>query len=387
MQLLPLYESHIKLCLTETQIQTLKILIWLLSVHKTVKIERLAACFPLPIQYESRRKHLQRFLKLSSLSLPLFWFPIIQLIIQREFREGSRLIITLDRTQWKENNILVIAVIYKKRALPLYWQVLNKRGSSNLSEQQAIIKPVIRLLKKYELVILGDREFHGVELSSWLKTKKTLQKIYFIFRQKQGTNFKKHKGEYQKLSTIGLLPGNKVFLSNINITKNKGFGYFNLAAYWKRKYKNKVEKEPWYLLTNLDNLEEVIKIYRSRMGIEAMFKDCKTGGYNLEGSRASTQRLTNLILLIALAYTTSVLQGKSIKNSGQQKYIARLTEARRNSLRHSNFWVGLYGNLWVIAWEFLRDTVQEMMNCHRHKLPSYHQGLTVMNSLQMASII
>ena len=47
-----------------------------------------------------------------------------------------------------------------------------------------------------------------------------------------------------------------------------------------------MEKEPWYLLTNIESLEEVIKIYRSRMGIEAMFKDCQTGGYNLEGSQA-----------------------------------------------------------------------------------------------------
>ena len=384
-QLIPLlYESHIKLYLTASQIQTLKILIWLLTVQKTVKIERLAACFPLPIKYESRRKHLQRFLTLSALSLPLFWFPIIQLIIQKEFSSGSRLILTLDRTQWKENNILVIAVIYKKRALPIYWQVLKKRGSTNLREQQAVIKPVIRLLKKYELVILGDREFHGVELSYWLKTKKSLLKIYFIFRQKQGTHLKKHKGQHQKLSALGIVPGTKVFLSNINLTKKKGFGRFNLAAYWKRKYKNKVEKEAWYLLTNLDNLEEVIQIYRQRMGIEAMFKDCKSGGYNLEGSRASNQRLTNLILLIAIAYTASVIKGKSIKNSGYQKYVARLSEAQRNSRRHSNFWVGLYGNLWVIAWEFLVDIVQEMMHLSRHKLPRYQSGLKVMSMLQMA---
>ncbi len=312
-ELIPLlYESQIKLYLIPSQIQTLKILVWLLTAQKTVKIERLAACFPLPIKYESRRKHIQRFLTLSALSLPLFWFPIIQLIIQREFKCGSRLIITLDRTQWKNNNILVRAVIYKKRALPIYWQVLNKRGSSNLREQQAIIKPVLRLLKKYELVILGDREFHGVELSYWLKTqnKKSPNQIYFIFRQKQGTHFKKHKGKHQKLSGLGIAPGTKVFLSNINITKKKGFGRFNWAAYWKRSYKNKVEKEPWYLLTNLDNLEEIITIYRKRMGIEAMFKDCKSGGYNLEGSSANAQRLTNLILLIALASSSISYQGQ-----------------------------------------------------------------------------
>ncbi len=29
-----------------------------------------------------------------------------------------------------------------------------------------------------------------------------------------------------------------------------------------------------------------------------MFRDCKYGGYNLEGSQANSQCLTNLILLI-----------------------------------------------------------------------------------------
>lgn len=187
MDFFSLYESYFKQSLTDTQVQTLKILVWLITVQKTVKIEKLAACFPLPIKYESRRRHIQRFLTLFSLSLPLFWFPIIKMLIDKEFADGSRLIITIDRTQWKEQNIFVIGVIYKKRALPIYWQILEKKGSSNLGEQKAIIKPVLRLLKKYELVVIGDREFHGVELSHWLKNQKSPEKIYFVFRQKQNT--------------------------------------------------------------------------------------------------------------------------------------------------------------------------------------------------------
>ena len=151
-----------------------------------------------------------------------------------------------------------------------------------------------------------------------------------------------------------------MFLSNVYITKNKGFGRFNLAGYWKRKYNKKLEKEPWFLLTNLESFEEVIKTYRHRMGIEAMFKDCKTGGYNLEGTKANVHRLTNLILLIAIAYTISALRGKLIKNSGFQKYISRLKEVKRQSRRHSNFWVGLYGDLWIIAWELLVDVIQDI---------------------------
>ncbi len=115
------------------------------------------------------------------------------------------------------------------------------------------------------------------------------------------------------------------------------------------------------------------------MGIEAMFKDCQTGGYNLEGSRANTQRLTNLILMIAIAYTASFYHGNCIKNSGYQRYICRLKEPGRKDRRHSNFWVGMYGKFWVITWEYLVDIVQEMMNLSPQKKSYYQRGLKALS--------
>jgi len=50
-----------------------------------------------------------------------------------------------------------------------------------------------------------------------------------------------------------------------------------------------------------------------------MFKDCKTGGYNLEKSHAFTERLKTLILLIDFAYSFATLQGKEIQKIGIQK--------------------------------------------------------------------
>ena len=63
----------------------------------------------------------------------------------------------------------MVAVIWKKRALPIYWTLLDKKGASRLSEQQALIQPVLCLLKQYEFVILGDRESHSIKLAYWLK--------------------------------------------------------------------------------------------------------------------------------------------------------------------------------------------------------------------------
>ncbi len=110
-------------------------------------------------------------------------------------------------------------------------------------------------------------------------------------------------------------------------------------------------------------------------------KTALAGGYNLEGSQANVQRLTNLILLIAIAYTTSCYRGKLIKKSGYQNYICRLTEPGRKDKRHSNFWVGMYGELWVMAWEYLVEIVTDMMNFNPQKKLNYQRGLKALSML------
>jgi hypothetical protein len=146
------YQSHLQKYLSETQLITLKLLVWLLSNQKQVKIERLAATLPLPIQQNSRRRHIQRFLKLRKLSVVILWFPLIKEIITRRISKGKQLIIALDRTQWQENNILMVSAIYQKRALPIFWILLQKKGASDLREQQSVLRPAIKLFKTHKII-------------------------------------------------------------------------------------------------------------------------------------------------------------------------------------------------------------------------------------------
>jgi hypothetical protein len=236
------------------------------------------------------------------------------------------------------------------------------------------------LLKSYEIVVIGDREFRSVELAYWLKQKK----VYFALRQKQGSYIKLRGKNYQKLSELGLAPGMKLFFTGVKFTKKKGFGQFSLAAYWKRNYRGSGPDEGWYILTNLKSLEAALKVYKARSGIEAMFKDCKSGGYNLEESKACVERLTSLVLLIAIAYTCAGLQGQLIKSSGQQKYIGRLKELNRMTRRHSNFWVGLYGQMWIAALETCSDWVKNLMIIRPSKRTFFQRGLRVMAVIQTA---
>lgn len=123
------YKFQLEKSLTKSQSLTLQLLVWLLQVQKDVKIERLAGCLPIPILYESRRQKIQRLLASSTLSLSLFWFPIIKSIVEKEFPLNKRLILVLDRTQWSDKNVFMISVIWRNRALPIYWLILEKKGS------------------------------------------------------------------------------------------------------------------------------------------------------------------------------------------------------------------------------------------------------------------
>ncbi|MEG4251986.1 hypothetical protein [Microcoleus sp. Pol10D4] len=59
------------------------------------------------------------------------------------------------------------------------------------------------------------------------------------------------------------------------------------------------------------------------MGIEEMFRDCKTGGYDLEGTSLKEDRLINMILLMTLAYTWAIFQGTELKKKQVQKHVSR----------------------------------------------------------------
>jgi hypothetical protein len=108
-------------------------------------------------------------------------------------------------------------------------------------EQIGQLLMILVFIKSLKLAIknyfLGDREFHSVELASWLIEKK----VSFVFRQKKDTNFKLKKKPYQELDDLALRPGMKMFLTGIKVTQKKGFSSGAIAAYWKSKYRGKVD--------------------------------------------------------------------------------------------------------------------------------------------------
>ena len=138
-----LYQAHFQEKLKKSDYLLFEILINLLQSIKQVSLEKLAASLPLPIKYESRRKKLQRFLSLPEWDVKKIWLSVISQWISDSIESQKILHIAIDRTRWQEINILVISLIYKRRAIPLYFELLDKKGNSNYDELSSSVRQSI----------------------------------------------------------------------------------------------------------------------------------------------------------------------------------------------------------------------------------------------------
>ena len=375
------YETNLKRELGRAEYLLLKILINLLQSIKTVSLEALATGLPIPILFESRRKKIQRFLSLNYINVEEIWFPIIKSWLEIYFPLNQVVYLVIDRTNWGCTNLLMISVVWDKRSIPIYFELLDKLGSSNFEEQEAIFKKALAIFKNYKTVVLGDREFCSLKLANWL----TEQKVYFCLRIKKNAFIEIEPEIWLQLKDSGLSPGVSFFYQGIKYTRTTGFISFNLVVKWKRKRFGVAPDEGWFILTNLNDLDSAIKAYKQRFDIEEMFRDFKSGGYNLEETNVSGQRLISLILLISLAYTAATISGQKIKRMGVQKYVGRIKESLRTVRRHSSFYIGLYGHNWVNFTESCYELVAELLRLNPNKRKYYQQGQRAMKLILSAS--
>lgn len=375
-----LYHAHLSKKLTHSNYLLTILLIQVVQSIKEVTLESMATKLAIPIKFESRRKKIQRFLSEDKWTLDNIWLSLVIDWIKGSVKQNKVVYLAIDRTKWQSNNILMVSMIWRKRAIPIYWKMLDKQGNSTLENQQFVLTPVFDALSDYKLSVLGDREFCSVTLGNWLREKK----VDFCLRLKKNVCIKIEEELWAELKMLGLEPGNSFFNQEVTIRKTAPIKGFNLAGKWLGKYRNITTKEPWYILTSLADIQAAVDAYAKRFGIEEMFRDFKGGGYNLERTNLTGERLSKLLILLSLAYLKSIIQGIEIKSKQVQEYLSRKTENYRKYARHSTFYIGLWGESWVDSMFSNWQVVVELMSLSPHKLPNYQQGIRAMRLILSA---
>ncbi len=138
-----------------------------LILTSTVNLKRIASTVPGDSFQESKYARLCNFIAEVEFDYESFAaFTLSFLGI-----ENKSWTLALDRTNWSygesETNILVLSIIHKGSAVPLFWELLPKKGTSNTKERLSIIFQFLKQFPEKKIEgILCDREFVG---DDWLK--------------------------------------------------------------------------------------------------------------------------------------------------------------------------------------------------------------------------
>src|SRR5258705_3230485 len=128
-----------------------------------------ASAMPLKTKQHSKIQRLRRLLDNAKLTAPDVYQPIVRQALTGLRRQRVHLLldrVVLTATQ----NVLVVSLGFRRRALPLVWHILPHQGSSSLAAQQKLLREAAKLLPAgVRITVQADSEFRSQQLFRWIR--------------------------------------------------------------------------------------------------------------------------------------------------------------------------------------------------------------------------
>lgn len=239
-------------------------------------------------------------------------------IIQEALTEWGEatLYLALDTSMlWNEYCLIRLSIIYRGRAVPLIWQVIEHPSSSvTLLAYRHLLDKAYQLLPSHsKVVFLADRGFADTALMAYLS--EVLQWDWHI-RIKSSFLVYRRGARRVKVSNIKLKRGQARFWHHVYITQ-KQFGDVHLAL-----AKPRGCRESWFIVSNLPTDVTTFDAYGLRFDIEENFLDDKSNGFQLESSLIrSANALSRLCFVLAVATLFLVSQGTTVVEAGKRRWV------------------------------------------------------------------
>jgi hypothetical protein len=277
---------------SKPQVKNLALLTQALVFSEDCHLPKLALQLPIAGQRDSLIQRLSRFLDNCRVDQRNHYLPLLaDLFAHWPDREVN---LVMDRTDIKnEVSILLLAVAFKHRVIPLTWRVLSFGGTSAALQTQLLqdVEPFLPSGKR--IVFFGDSEFRAVGLQRYFRKRHWDWQVGVT----SDTLFQHNGGDWQSLHTITVQRGQRRYLHRITLTKSEAFPDVHLMVDWTHNWDT-----PRYVVCDRPTNGRSWRCGRKRFWIEPTFRDWKSYGFDLETSQITDhQRLNRLVLGIAIA--------------------------------------------------------------------------------------
>ena len=276
-----------------------RFIIALLKV-RSVNLNKIATALNGNADLESNSKRASRFLKFDFVQETIAKFVL-------SFVTDEKLVLCMDRTNWKFGqitiNFLVIAIAFKKIALPIAWVNLEKDGNSNSKERKSILERVLKIVPTNRILgFAADREFIG---KAWFETL-LLCGVNPVIRIKQDTMIQHRQKTEPAWAWFNMLKPGQVF--ELSKARVMGIRVFVLGTL--------TPERELLLLVTVKRPSRALTIYGQRWDIECLFAAFKSRGFNLEDTHVTNPRKSErLFALLVLTLVWAVLVGEFVSSA------------------------------------------------------------------------
>lgn len=267
---------------------------------RSVNLNELAAALPRAAErLDMRYQWISRVLGNELIVAGEVMAPFAREVLARSAAGGQTLIVMIDQSKINvAHQMLMVSLRVGGRALPLAWHIKKTQGAIGFSEQKSVLEIVAKLLPEGAAVLLmGDRFYGSPALIEWCRA----QGFGWRLRCKQDLLVFGNDGSETTLGEC--FARGEHMLTGIELTEKRA--RTNIAMLHEEGH-----AEPWIIALSDQPTLWRAHDYGLRWGIEAMFSDYKTRGFNLEGSQIErTDRLDRLVLVLSLALYWAVSTG------------------------------------------------------------------------------
>jgi len=254
----------------------------------------------------SRQRQISRWLHNDRIEVGQVYHSLISAALV-EWRE-ERVVLALDASSlWGRYVIVRLALIYRGRAIPLTWKVLERESTSvAFGDYADLLWRATRLLPlPCQVQLLADRGFVDVELMKLA----TLLGWDFVIRAKISLLVYRALHGESKLGRLTPPKGEVHLIEVAQVTKQR-FGPVSLALAHMRTPRG---YQVWLLISTQPPSLKTFDDYALRFDIEENFLDDKSAGFQLEASEIRhPDALSRLCLLLATATLYLVSTGTAI---------------------------------------------------------------------------
>ena len=262
---------------------------------------------------QSTQRRFARWLHNKRIEVHTLYAPLIQTALAEW--GNHTLYLALDTTMlWNRYCVIRLSVIYRGRAVPLVWEVLEHSSSSVAYEAYAALLEAVPPLLPLgvRVVFLADRGFADTELLAHLRW----LGWHFRIRIKASFGVTRPGQRPCKVEDFKLAPGRAIFLHHVAITAEH-FGPVSLAL-----ARHTSNGEHWYVVSDEPTSVHTFVEYGWRFDIEENFLDDKSNGFQLESSLLrNADAVTRLCLVLAVTTLYLVAQGTQVVAAHKRRWV------------------------------------------------------------------